>query len=302
MSTHLDRHVDLKHRSLSVDLSRMRVLITGGSRGIAAALVRAFAANGADVAFSYAAMADKTAGHDQAAAELRAETAGDGRRIVAIEADLTKPGAARLLATQAESILGGIDTVVLSASLQVHKSFLAMLQEDVARQFQINLTANIELLQQVLPSMRAQGWGRVISIGSVQELAPSAEMPIYAMTKAALENLVRNLAVENAPYGITVNNIAPGLIETDRNAFRRTDMDEWKRLTRRANPMQRAGQPDDIAGAALFLASSAASFVTAATIHVTGGGHVPRGANDPPNDAKPASSAISRVEPAAASI
>jgi NAD(P)-dependent dehydrogenase (short-subunit alcohol dehydrogenase family) len=208
----------------------------------------------------------------------------------------------RLLAAQAASVLGGIDTVVLSASIQVHKSFLAMPPEDVARQFQINLTANIELLQHLLPGMRAQGWGRVISIGSIQELAPSAEMPIYAMTKAALENLVRNLAVENAAYGITVNNIAPGLIETDRNAFRRQDMDDWKRLTRRANPMQRAGQPHDIAGAALFLASGAASFVTAATIHVTGGAHVPRAANDPLNDAKLTSNVVSQVESAPLSI
>ncbi len=302
MRTHLDRHVDMKHRSLSVDLSGMRVLITGGSRGIAAALVRAFARNGADVVFSYAAMADQAARQDHAAAELCAEATSLGQRVVAIEADLTKPGTASLLATQAEAVLGGVDAVVLSASIQVHKSFLAMPPEDVALQFQINLTANIELLQQVLPSMRAQGWGRIISIGSVQELAPSAEMPIYAMTKAALENLVRNLAVENAAYGITVNNIAPGLIETDRNAFRRQDMDHWKRLTWRANPMQRAGQPDDIAGAALFLASGAASFVTAATIHVTGGAHVPRAANDPPNSASPASSSLSHMEPAPVSI
>ena len=284
----------MKHQRLSVDLLGMRVLITGGSRGIAAALVRAFAENGADVAFSYAALADKTAGQDKAAAELCAKTASPGRRVEAIEADLTKPDAARLLASQAESILGGIDAVVLSASIQVHKSFLAMPPEDVARQFQINLTANIELLQHLLPGMRAQGWGRVISIGSIQELAPSAEMPIYAMTKAALENLVRNLAVENAAYGITVNNIAPGLIETDRNAFRRQDMDDWKRLTRRANPMQRAGQPHDIAGAALFLASGAASFVTAATIHVTGGAHVPRAANDP-RDSEVKSGVVNQV-------
>jgi len=105
---------------------------------------------------------------------------------------------------------------------------------------------------------------------------------------------VRNLAVENAAYGITVNNISPGLIETDRNAFRRQDMDDWKRLTRRANPMQRAGQPQDIAGAALFLASGAASFVTAATIHVTGGAHVPRAANDP-RDSEVKSGVVNQV-------
>jgi enoyl-[acyl-carrier-protein] reductase (NADH) len=79
-------------------------------------------------------------------------------------------------------------------------------------------------------------------------------------------------------------------------------MDDWKRLTRRANPMQRAGQPHDIAGAALFLASGDASFVTAATIHVTGGAHVPRAANDPLNDAKLTSNVVSQVESAPLSI
>ena len=97
------------------------------------------------------------------------------------------------------------------------------------------------------------------------------------MTKSAQENLVRNLAVQNAPYGITVNNIAPGLVQTDRNAFRRRDPAVWNALAASANPMGRAGQPDDISGAAVFLASDAAAFVTGATIHVTGGAHIQQG-------------------------
>ncbi len=100
------------------------------------------------------------------------------------------------------------------------------------------------------------------------------------MTKGALENLVRCLALENAASGVTINNIAPGLVETDRNAFRRKDIDGWNRLARAANPMRRAGQPADIVGAALFLASDSAAFVTGATIQVTGGAHIPRGANE----------------------
>src|SRR5205823_846170 len=131
--------------------------------------------------------------------------------------------------------------------------FLAMQPDDVAGQIQLNIVANIDVLQGILPSMREMRWGRVIAIGSVQELAPSAEMPVYSMTKAAQENLVRNLALQNAPYGITVNNVSPGLIETDRNAFRREDMAVWKAACERANPMRRAGQPKDIAGAVLFL-------------------------------------------------
>ncbi len=269
-------------RDLKVDLAGRRVLVTGGSRGIAAAIVLAFAENGADVAFSFARTADLAAQNGDAADKLHRQVASSGRRVNAIEADLTIPGAAATMAETAERQLGGIDIVVLSASIQVHKPFLEMPPEDIGRQFQVNLTSNIETLQKLIPGMRSRGFGRVINIGSVQESAPSIEMPVYAMTKSAIENLVRNLAGENAPFGITVNNIAPGLIETDRNAFRRAEsMDNWTRLTRRANPMRRAGQPEDIVGAALFLASNASAFVTGTTIQATGGAHIPRASNDP---------------------
>lgn len=270
----------MKQRLIQVDLSGLTAFVTGGSRGIAAALVEALAANGADVAFSYAAVADAAAGKPDAAEALCRTIAAAGGRAQAFQSDLTQPGAAEPAAREAERRLGRVDILVLSASVQVHKPFATMPAADVARQMQINLTANIETLQALLPGMRERRFGRVITIGSVQESSPSTEMPIYAMTKGALENLVRCLALENAASGVTINNIAPGLVETDRNAFRRKDIDGWNRLARAANPMRRAGQPADIVGAALFLASDSAAFVTGATIQVTGGAHIPRGAND----------------------
>ncbi len=270
----------MKQRLIQVDLSGLTAFVTGGSRGIAAALVEALAANGADVAFSYAAAADEAAGKPDAAEALCRTIAAAGGRAQAFQSDLTQPGAAEPAAREAERRLGRVDILVLSASVQVHKPFATMPAADVARQLQINLTANIETLQALLPGMRERRFGRVITIGSVQESSPSTEMPIYAMTKGALENLVRCLALENAASGVTINNIAPGLVETDRNAFRRKDIDGWNRLARAANPMRRAGQPADIVGAALFLASDSAAFVTGATIQVTGGAHIPRGAND----------------------
>lgn len=267
-------------RAVSVDLTGARVFITGGSRGIAAAMVRAFAASGAKVAFSYAPEADRAIGQPDITATVLDELGREGREVHAIATDLTVPGEAAISAAAASKLLGGIDILVLSASIQVHRTFLNQTASDVARQLQINLIANIETMQHVIPGMRARGWGRIITIGSVQETAPSAEMPIYAMCKAALENLVRNLAVENARHGVTVNNIAPGLVQTDRNAFRRQDPGQWANLAERANPMRRAGQPADIVGAALYLASDSASFVTGATIQITGGAHIARGAID----------------------
>jgi len=264
-----------KTGALRVDFAGRRVLVTGGSRGIAGAIARAFAGNGATIALNYCAQADARAGFPDAAERMQASLRQAGVKATAIEGDLTQRGAAAALAERAIAELGGIDIVVLSASVQIHKDFIDQSEADVALQLQINLVANIELLQRLIPPMRNSGWGRIISIGSVQEIAPSGEMPIYAMTKAAQENLVRNLAIQNARYGITVNNIAPGLVQTDRNAFRRRDPAAWDAIAAGANPIGRAGQPDDIAGAALFLASDAASFVTGSTLQATGGAHIP---------------------------
>ncbi|MBS7700972.1 MULTISPECIES: SDR family oxidoreductase [unclassified Chelatococcus] len=260
---------------LTADLTGRRVLVTGASRGIAAAIARGFAACGARLALNYCAQADNRAGFADAADRLRGEIAKSGGIAATVEGDLTLPGCAEQVAAEAIASLGGIDILVLSASIQIHKDFLEQSHADVMQQLQINVLSNIAILQGVLPFMRDQSWGRVVTIGSVQETAPSGEMPIYAMTKGALENLVRNLAVQNAPYGITVNNIAPGLVQTDRNAFRRRDPAAWQAVAATANPIGRAGQPDDIVGAALYLASDAASFVTGATIQVTGGAHIP---------------------------
>jgi NAD(P)-dependent dehydrogenase (short-subunit alcohol dehydrogenase family) len=267
--------------ALHADFTGRRVLITGGSRGIAGAIARAFASSGAQIALNYCKEADVRAGFPDAAERMAAGLRADGVTVAEIEGDLTRHGAAAALADRALAELGGIDIAVLSASVQIHKDFLDQSETDIALQLQINLVSNIQLLQRLIPPMRHAGWGRIISIGSVQEIAPSGEMPVYAMTKAAQENLVRNLAVQNARYGVTVNNIAPGLVQTDRNAFRRQDPAAWDAIARGANPMGRAGQPEDIAGAALFLASDAASFVTGCTIEAAGGSHIPWARLDP---------------------
>lgn len=261
--------------ALHADFSGRRVLVTGGSRGIAGAIVRAFADSGAQIVLNYCRDADVRAGFPDAAERMIASLQASGVKIIEIESDLTEPGAAAALAERALTAFGSIDIVVQSASVQIHKDFLDQTDADIALQFQINLVSNIQLLQRLIPPMRSAAWGRIISIGSIQEIGPSGEMPIYAMSKAAQENLVRNLAVQNARYGITVNNIAPGLVQTDRNAFRRSDPAAWEAVARSANPMGRAGRPEDIAGAALYLASDAASFVTGCTIEASGGGHIP---------------------------
>lgn len=265
---------------LRVNLAGRTAYVTGGSRGIAAAIVAALARNGARVMFSFSPQADARSGLADSAERLVAELTAEGFDVRSLAADMSEPSDARAAATEALAALGSVDILVLSASAQIHRSITDMSPEDIDLQLRMNISANIATLQVVAPVMRHNGYGRIIAIGSVQAQVPSQEMPVYSMTKSALENLVCNMAVDNAPYGITVNNIAPGLIQTDRNAFRRKDMDQWNRLARLANPMGRAGQPEDVAGVALFLASDHAAFVTGATLHVTGGSHIARNMSD----------------------
>ncbi len=260
---------------LHVDLRGRRVLVTGGSRGIAAAIARGCARSGAAIALNHCAEADARAGFPDAGAALVTELQGFGVPAVGLEADLSQSGVAADLGRRALATLGGIDILVLSASVQIHRDILEQTEAEIALQLQLNLVSSIQLLQVLVPPMRQAGWGRIITIGSVQESGPNPELPIYGMTKAAQEHLVRNLAVENARFGITANNIAPGLVQTDRNAFRRRIPGEWESLAANANPMGRAGLPEDIVGAALFLASDAAAFVTGTTIHASGGSQIP---------------------------
>lgn len=200
-------------------LSGRRALVTGASRGIAAEIARTLAANGAEVCINFSARVDAATGFDGAAMALKRTIAADGGRAHLVEQDMLVPGAGRLVAEQTHDICGGCDIAVASASMQIHRSFLDMPAEDTMRQLQLNFIATVEMLQALLPGMKVQRYGRVLSIGSVQEAAPSPEMPIYAATKAAQVNLIRSLAVEMAPFGITLNNLAPGLVQAFTPAF-----------------------------------------------------------------------------------
>ncbi|WP_226781533.1 SDR family NAD(P)-dependent oxidoreductase [Oceaniglobus trochenteri] len=250
-----------------------RILVTGASRGIAAEIALALGQGGAHVIVNHSAAADDAAGRGDAAQTLASRIAGAGGSAELIEQNLEDTGAGRTLAQKARAG-GPVDSVVLSASIQIHKPFLCQSSDDIARQIAINITTNLELLQQLLPDMVSAGFGRVLAIGSVQQQVPSAEMPIYAMTKAALVNLFENLALQGGADGITFNTLSPGLVQTDRNAFRRRDMATWEKACKGANPMQRAGQPAEMAAPALYFLSRDAGFVTGATLFATGGSHI----------------------------
>jgi glucose 1-dehydrogenase len=251
-----------------------RALVTGGSLSIGRAIVLAFADAGADVAVQYAAGADTSLAHTDAADTLAAELTARGTRHAFIESDFFQRGAGTHAVQEAERLLGGVDVLVLCASVQQREAFTEISDHELERQRRINFDASIELLKAAAPGMQSRGWGRILTIGSVNQTKPEPELAIYAALKAAQNNLGVNLAGQLAPFGVTVNNLSPGLVATARNSWRRVDVTQWEELEQRANPMKRAGTPDEVAGAALLLCSDAGSFITGADLQVTGGGHL----------------------------
>jgi len=251
-----------------------RALVTGGSVSMGREIALAFADAGADVAIQYSRAADIAFGKDDASEDLIREVERRGRRGVALEADFEQTGAAGDCVHKAAAHLGGLEVLVVCASIQYRTPFLDLPAEQVERQIQINFRATIELLQAALPLMREAGWGRVVTIGSINQTKPESELTVYAALKSAQHNLAMNLAKDYAVHGITINNLSPGLIATERNKWRREDPAIWEEIQRSSCPMQRAGEAHEVAGAALLLCSEAGSFITGIDLQVTGGRHL----------------------------
>ena len=251
-----------------------RALVTGGSLSIGRAIVMAFADAGADIAIHFAPAADAALGNPDAAHEVAKLLAERGVRHALIEGDLGIAGEGTRTFTAAESVLGGIDVLVLCASIQQRTAFADVTAEERERQTRINFHASVELLQAAASPMKARGWGRILTIGSINQTRPEAELSVYAALKSAQHNLALNLARQLAASGVTVNNLSPGLVATARNRWRREDADAWRAIQFAANPMHRAASPDEMAGAALLLCSDAGSFITGCDLQATGGGHL----------------------------
>jgi NAD(P)-dependent dehydrogenase (short-subunit alcohol dehydrogenase family) len=251
-----------------------RALVTGGSVSIGRCIALAFADAGADVAIHHFMAADTAFGKPGAAAETAREIRERGVRAAVIEADFERSGEARRTVHAAAEALGAVEVLVVCASIQYRTPFDDVTPEQIERQIQINFRASIELLKAALPPMKSRRWGRVLTIGSINQTRPEAELSIYAALKSAQHNLSINLARQYAPFGVTVNNLSPGLIATERNRWRRADPTQWAEIERESSPMQRAGTPEEMAGAALLLCSEAASFITGVDLQATGGRHL----------------------------
>jgi NAD(P)-dependent dehydrogenase (short-subunit alcohol dehydrogenase family) len=247
----------------SFSLAGRRALVTGASRGIGAAIARALAAAGADVAVHCVS--------NRAAAEAVAESIRAlGRRAVIVVGDLAAADAPQSILRQTMDALGRLDILVANASVQFPENWQAVSREHFDTQVATNFRATFELIQRAAPPMLDRRWGRILTVGSVQECRPHPDMVVYAATKSAQTSMVRNFAKQFAPFGVTVNNLAPGVIDTDRNRLRLADPVYGAKVLA-AIPANRYGATDDCAGAALLLCSDAGSYITGQNLYVDGG-------------------------------
>ncbi|MFA6568945.1 MAG: SDR family oxidoreductase [Victivallales bacterium] len=241
------------------DLSGRRALVTGSSRGIGRAVALMLADFGAEVVV-----------HGSCHGEKLRQTVGDiqksGGVSTGVAADISSAEGLQTLI----KACGSVDIIVLNASVQSYQSVEDFTSEEFLRQYDINVRSSFELVKAMLPGMKNRKWGRILSIGSVNQYKPSPRLAIYASTKAALMNLILNLARQYAQYGITANNIAPGVILTDRNEEILKDENARGKLLQMI-PSGRFGTGDDCTALALLLCSNAGSYITGADIAVAGG-------------------------------
>ena len=242
------------------DLSGKTALVTGSSRGIGRATALLLARLEARVIFHGSRSSEKLA---SAVAE-----AGNG--AMALAADLEKPDEVAELAETLIKRSIAPDILVLNASVQSYATLAEFDGTEFLQMFRANVESSCVLLKRLIPEMRRRRFGRVIFVGSINGVRPAARLAVYGATKAALMNLARSAAAENAPYGITVNTILPGVSETDRNAERLSD-NAFAETLRAKIPMRRFGTPEECAGIIAFLASDAAAYITGAEIPVSGG-------------------------------
>lgn len=245
-------------------LSGKNALVTGSDQGIGQAIALRLAEEGADVVVNYRA-------NQQGAEETRGRIARMGRRTAAIQADVSDPGHVQTLLDQAVAALGSIEILVNNAGIEKNAGFLDVTRDDYQKVIEVNMTGPFFVTQAFARHRRGQGGpGKVINISSVHEELPFPHFTAYCMAKGGLKMMMRNLAIELAPLGITVNNIAPGAIETPINRKLLTDPKLLGPLLDNI-PLRRMGKPEDVAGLAAFLASSDADYITGATMVVDGG-------------------------------
>jgi glucose 1-dehydrogenase len=239
-------------------------VITGADQGIGRSIAQRFAEEGADVAFCYR---SNSAGAEEVASDIRKV----GRQAVGLQCDVGVVGAGQKFIADSVAQFGKIDILVNNAGLERHADFWEATEADYDVVLNVNLKGVFFITQAfVRHRMQAKAGGKIVNISSVHEELPFPHFTSYCASKGGVKMLTRNLSIELAPLGITINNIAPGAIETPINTKLLNDPAKLNALLGNI-PLKRLGKPEDVAAMAVFLASSESDYVTGTTFFVDGG-------------------------------
>jgi NAD(P)-dependent dehydrogenase (short-subunit alcohol dehydrogenase family) len=247
--------------AVSFDLTGRTAVVVGGTTGIGRALALGLADAGADVV--------ATGRRANIVEEVAAAIESRGRRTLRVASDVADAASLHRLRDACVTGFGHVDIVIAAAGVTRRVATLEMTDADWSQILETNLTGMLRTYQAFAPGMIAQRRGRLIGIGSLASFVGLMEVAAYTASKAGVAGLTRALAVEWAPHGVTVNAIAPGVFETDLNREILKGPRGQEFLTR--TPMRRFGRTEELVGAAVYLASDAASFVTGQLLVVDGG-------------------------------
>jgi glucose 1-dehydrogenase len=249
---------------MSNRLEGKTIAITGGDQGIGRAIAERLAQDGADIVICYRA-------NESGAKEVQAEIQKLGRRAAAIQCDVGKISDGQQFIAEGVKQLGKLDILVNNAGLERRADFWDVTEADYDAVLNVNLKGLFFLTQAfVRHRMQAKSGGKVINISSVHEELPFPHFSSYCASKGGVKMLTRNLSIELAPLGITINSIAPGAIETPINKNLLNDPIKLKDLLENI-PLNRLGKPSDVASIASFISSDDCSYVTGTTFFVDGG-------------------------------
>lgn len=249
------------------DLTGKTALVTGSGQGIGRAIALLLARHGARVIVNWCS-------NDAVAQQTLDGISEVGGDYLTWKYDLSSDSIKEDWQRFAEENNLAVDILVLNASVQFRNAWENITFEEFDKQMHVNVRASLALIQACVPAMRERKWGRIVTVGSVQQYRPNTAMAVYAATKAAQNNLVMTLCGQLAGDGITINNIAPGAIETVRNEKALSDK-AYREKIEKSIPVGFVGQPADIAPTVLLLCAEEGRYITGADIPVDGGMSIP---------------------------